>query len=246
MQIHIRIYGRLNDFISKENRQRSFIREIPETTTVKDLIEGCGVPHTEMDVILINGEPVHFNRQVADNDRVSVYPVFMKVDVPVELRLQKRSLHNPRFLADVNLGRLARYLRLAGFDTAYRNDAKDPELVEQMKREDRVLLTRDRRLLMNGAVEAGYFVRSDIPVRQLEEVFYRFDLYRQRDPFSRCSNCNHRLSKVEKEAVKERLLPKTKRYVDDFSQCPECRKVYWSGSHLDRLEPELQKLLFSD
>ncbi len=246
MLIHLRIYGRLNDFIPKKHRYQPFHREIPETTSVKDLIEGCGIPHTEIDLILLNSDPVGFDTRVEDGDQVSVYPVFMEIDIPADKRLQRSQLKDPKFLVDVNLGRLARYLRLAGFNTAYRNDASDPELIEQLLKEDRVLLTRDLRLLMHNAVQTGYLVRSDQPQIQLQEVFDRFNLYSQRAPFTRCSHCNHHLSKVDKTEVEERLLPKTKKYVDDFAQCSRCGKVYWSGSHLQRLEPAIQKLLLDD
>ncbi len=246
MIVYLRFYEELNDFLPRARRKKEFTREIPETTSVKDLIEGCGVPHTEVDLILVNGESVDFSRKVRDGDRVSVYPVFESLDISGAIRLQQRPLRNPRLLADVNLGKLARYLRMAGLDTAYRNDATDPELIEQMQREDRALLTRDRRLLMHAAVEKGYLVRSDQPTEQLEEVVHRFDLYSVLDPFSRCIHCNHKLNQVEKDAIRERLLPLTERYVDEFAQCPHCHKVYWSGSHRRRLDRKVKELLGVD
>jgi len=241
--IRVRFYEELNDFLLPHHRKREFVRSLPESTTTKDLIEGCRVPHTEVDFILVNGESVDFNRRVVDGDRVSVYPVFESLDIASETRLQERPLRNPRFLADVNLGKLARFLRMAGFDTAYRNDASDDELVEEMLREDRALLTRDRRLLMRRVVLKGYLVRSDQAAEQLEEVLRRFDLESAIQAFTRCMHCNATLEQVDKSEIMERLKPLTKRYYEDFSRCTGCERIYWRGSHRDRLDPKIRKIL---
>ncbi|MFO8029600.1 MAG: Mut7-C RNAse domain-containing protein [Cyclonatronaceae bacterium] len=241
--IYLRFYEELNDFLPPHRRKREFVRSIPEPTSVKDLIEGCQVPHTEVDLILVNGESSGFERLVRDGDRVSVYPVFESLDISPATRLQERPLRNPRFLVDVNLGKLARFLRMAGFDTAYRNDASDDELVEQMLREDRALLTRDRRLLMRRTIEKGYLVRSDHASEQLEEVLNRFDLWSAIRPFTRCMHCNSTLERVPKEKIIDRLKPLTRRYYDTFSQCAGCGRVYWKGSHRERLDPRLEAIL---
>ncbi|TVQ67032.1 MAG: twitching motility protein PilT [Balneolaceae bacterium] len=243
IHVRLRFYEELNDFLSPDRRKKEFERILPETTTVKDLIEGCGVPHTEVDLILLNGEPADFDRHVADGDRVSVYPVFESLDISDVTRLQERPLRAPRFLVDVNLGKLAGLMRMAGFDTAYRNDADDDELVEQMLEEDRALLTRDRRLLMRRAVHKGCLVRSDHPPEQLDEVIRRFDLAGLVRPFTRCMHCNGLLHPVDKEEVMHRLRPLTKKYYDTFSQCGGCRRVYWRGSHYERLDPKVRSLL---
>ena len=239
----MRFYEELNDFLPSHRRKREFVRSIPEPTSVKDLIEGCRVPHTEVDLILVNGESTGFERLVKDGDRVSVYPVFESLDISPATRLQERPLRNPRFLADVNLGKLARFLRMAGFDTAYSNDASDDELVEQMHLEDRALLTRDRRLLMRRVVLKGYLVRSDQAADQLEEVLRRFDLESAIQPFTRCMHCNATLEKVDKSEIADRLKPLTKRYYQDFSRCTGCGRIYWRGSHRDRLDPKIRKIL---
>ncbi len=243
LTVTLRFYEELNDFLNPGRRNSEFERQLPETTSVKDLIEGCQVPHTEVDMILVNGESSGFDRLVRDGDRVSVYPVFESLDISSATRLQERPLRDPRFLADVNLGKLARYLRMAGFDTSYRNDARDEELAEQMIRENRTLLTRDRRLLMRRVVEKGYLVRSDRPVDQLEEVMRRFDLAGKVAPFTRCMHCNGLLCPVPKEEVTQRLRPLTRKYYDSFSQCRQCERVYWKGSHRDRIDPRVQVLL---
>lgn len=239
----IRFYGDLAKLIPGKPSKYIIERTIPEPTSAKDLIEACGVPHTEVDLILIDNQPVDFSYLIEKNERISVYPVFCELEIPVSVRLQKRSITSPLFLADVNLGKLARYLRMAGFDTAYSNEAEDDELISQMQGEDRVLLTRDRKLLMRNAVKKGYWPRSDHPAEQFKEVLTRFDLIDEVIPFSRCINCNGVLQTVAKKDVINQLEPLTKKHFNRFSQCPDCKQIYWAGSHRDRLDPILEKIL---
>lgn len=247
LQVSIRFYGDLNELIYTDRKinpkTRSIERSLPGPTSAKDLIEGCGVPHTEVDLILVNGRSVKFSYLVRDKDRVSVYPFINSIDIPENNRLQQPTLSHPRFLVDVNLGKLARYMRMAGFDTAYRNDAEDGELIEQMLEEERALLTRDRDLLMYKVVEYGYLPRSDDAAEQLQEVLLRFDLFDDVDPYTRCPNCNGALQSVSKEEVLNQLEPLTKRYFDEFAQCPDCGQVYWAGSHRRRLDSRVKEIL---
>lgn len=243
LNVTLRFYGDLGDLISPNKSQRTVTRRLPGPTSVKDLIEGCGVPHTEVDLILIDGESVNFSELIQDGEHISVYPFFSSIELPDAERLQKPKLPNTRFLADVNLGKLARYLRMAGFDTAYRNDAEDEELIEQMLEENRALLTRDRDLLMYKVVQHGYLPRSDDAAEQLEEVLRRFDLFDDVKPYTRCPNCNGVLQSVSKEDVMDQLEPLTKRHFDDFAQCSDCGQVYWAGSHRRRLDPRINKIL---
>ncbi|WP_372638417.1 Mut7-C RNAse domain-containing protein [Fodinibius sp.] len=242
ISVTLRFYGDLNELLFTGCEETPFRRRLPGTTSVKDLIEGCGVPHTEVDLILIDGEPADFTRLIRGGEYVSVYPFFDSMPLPEADRLQQVPSHS-RFLADVNLGKLSRYLRMAGFDTAYRNDAGDADLIEQMQEELRVLLTRDRKLLMHKVVDQGYLPRSDDPAEQLLEVMRRFDLFEKVKPFSRCPHCNGVLQEVPKEEIIDRLEPLTKRHFDRFSQCPGCGQVYWAGSHRRRLDPRVRKVL---
>lgn len=244
IQPTIRFYGDLIDLVSVSRSNKRIIqRTLSDPTSVKDLIEGCGVPHTEVDFILMNGEPVDFSYRVTGDERISVYPFFNSLEIPESKRLQIAKPEKLLFLADVNLGKLAKLLRLAGFDTAYRNDASDSHLIEQMQEEHRILLTRDRKLLMRNAVKTGYLPRSDDPTEQLEEVFKRFDLFDEVQPYTRCVNCNGVLENVSKESVLDQLEPLTKKYFNEFSKCPKCGQVYWKGSHRDRLDPSVRQLL---
>ena len=211
--------------------------------TVKDAIEGLGVPHVEVDLILVNGVSVGFDHRLADGDRVSVYPVFESLDIGPVVRLREAPLRRPAFVADVHLRRLARFLRLLGFDVLHSNDFTDAQLVEISATEGRILLSRDRQLLKHGRVTHGYCVRSTDPVEQAGEVVRRFDLADSVRPFSRCPACNGCLKPVDKEVVADEIPPKTARWLDEYVRCDACGKLYWHGTHFDRLEDLIERIL---
>jgi uncharacterized protein with PIN domain len=243
IRVSLRFYGDLNDLLFGSFNGPIVKRHLPSPTSVKDLIEGCGVPHTEVDLILANNRPVDFSYIIEEDQQISVYPFFNHLDIPASERLQKPTLANHRFLADTNLGKLARYLRMSGFDTAYIREQSDKEIISQMLGEQRALLSRDRKLLMHKVIEYGYLPRSDDPAEQLREVCRRFDLFDDVNPFSRCPNCNGLLQSVSKEDVIDQLEPLTKRHFDTFSQCPDCGQIYWSGSHRRRLDPRVKEII---
>ena len=230
-----RFYAELNDFLPPARRQRPQTRRFDVPATVKDMIEALGVPHTEVDLILLNGSSVDFSHMVADGDRVSVYPVFEAFDITPVLRVRPEPLRHSRFVLDVHLGRLARHLRLLGFDALYRNDADDADLAAVAAGEGRILLTRDVGLLKRRSVTHGYYVRSTVPSDQAAEVVGRFDLAGQARPFTRCLACNGPLADVPKAAVADRLPPATRRQHHEFRACAGCGGVYWRGSHHRRL-----------
>lgn len=233
--ITIRFYAELNDHVPAERRQVAFGIEVAGGEPVGELIEGLGVQLSEVDLVLVNGRSVGFDRPLAAGDRVSVFPVFELLDITPVPAARPRPLRRTRFVLDVHLGRLATYLRLLGLDALYRNDFDDPELVRISVGEGRVLLTRDRGLLERRAVTHGYEVRQTSPRRQLTEVVARFDLRRQAVPFSRCLRCNERLRPVPREAVVDRLPPRIRQEQDEFRICPGCDRVLWRGSHYRRM-----------
>jgi uncharacterized protein with PIN domain/sulfur carrier protein ThiS len=226
-----RFYEELNDFLPPERRKVEFEHRFERRASVKDMIESLGVPHPEIELILVNGEPVDFSYIVADGDRISVYPVFETLDVSPLVRLREAPLRDPRFVVDCNLGRLARYLRLLGFDCLYHNGLTDDEVATLSQREGRIVLTRDRRLLHRKIITHGLFVRAERPREQVREVLRRLDLYELSRPYTRCARCNGLLERVDKQSVTARLQPKTRRYYDDFLQCRACGQIYWEGSH---------------
>jgi uncharacterized protein with PIN domain/sulfur carrier protein ThiS len=241
--IRLRFYAELNDFLPPALRGVDIDHELDRRASIKDMIEAFGVPHTEVEVILVNGRPVDFSYIVQDGDRISVYPVFESVDITPLLRLRPAPLRKPKFILDSNLGRLARYLRLLGLDCLYRNDYRDAEVARIASEQQRTVLTRDRTLLQRRIITHGYFVRAQQPRAQVREVLTRFDLYRQVAPFSRCTRCNGELQDVDKQAISERLEPKTRRYYDDFRICSECGQVFWQGSHHARMQQLVAALL---
>jgi uncharacterized protein with PIN domain len=190
-----------------------------------------GVPHTEVDLILVNSRSVGFAHRLADGDRVSVYPVFEAFDISPVSVVRPRPLRVVRFAADVHLGRLAGYLRLGGFDTLYRNDWDDRDLAETAAAEKRIVLTRDRGLLMRTAVTHGHLVRETRPRAQLSEVLERFDLWGSLRPFTRCSLCNSRVEAVPKADVVAELPPRTALHFQEFWRCSGCGRIYWQGAH---------------
>lgn len=241
-RVRFRFYEELNDFLPTELRKVAFDHEFDRRASVKDMIEALGVPHPEVELIIANGESVGFDYLVRDGDRIAVYPMFESLDVSPALRVRDRALRTPRFVLDVHLGTLARYLRLCGFDTLYRNDYGDAELARISAAEHRILLTRDRHLLKRCIVTQGYCVRRDAPREQLAEVFRRFDLAGAAAPFTRCACCNGLLEDVDKAAVVQRLEPLTRRHYDVFRQCRDCGHVYWRGSHVTSMEGRIEEL----
>jgi hypothetical protein len=238
-----RFYQELNDFLPAGQRGRSIDYFFDGNPGIKDPIEALGVPHTEVELIIVNGRSRGFDYQLRDGDRVAVYPVFESLDISPLVKIRSRPLRQVRFIADVHLGKLARYLRLLGFDTLYRNDYRDEEIVRQGVAQRRVILTRDRRLLYNAVITHGYYVRSVVPEEQVAEVVARFDLGGNIHPFHRCLHCNGLIEPVAKSAVLDRLEPLTARYYREFFQCASCGKLYWKGSHYHNLLDKLNRLL---
>jgi uncharacterized protein with PIN domain len=237
-----RFYAELNDHLAPGLRYRTQEKTFFVPGSVKDAIESFGVPHSEVELILINGESVEFSSLVRDGDRVAVYPVFESFDVSSKLRVRPQPLRDPRFVLDVHLGRLAGYLRMLGFDAAYANRASDPDLVRVSSEQKRILLTRDRGLLRHAAVTRGYWVREIDARRQAFEIVRRFDLARALRPFTRCMACNTALRSADKAAVLQRLPARAAELHDRFLECPGCGRVYWEGSHYRRMRQWIGEL----
>ncbi|MFC9789752.1 Mut7-C RNAse domain-containing protein [Rhodococcus sp. NPDC127528] len=237
-----RFYEELNDFLAPALRKRTFPHSFDGTPSVKDRIESLGVPHTEVDLVLVDGISVGFDRRLRGGERVAVYPVFERLDLTGVTRLRPRPLREPRFVLDVHLGRLASYLRLLGFDCRYRNDLDDDELLAISLAESRTLLTRDVGLLGRAALTHGAFVHETDPRRQLREVLDRFQLHSQTMPFTRCARCNGMLVPVGVEQVAGQVPAQVAREQTEFSRCPDCGRVYWPGGHQARLRRRLAEV----
>ena len=235
-----RFYEELNDLLRPELRKRSFDYAFTGSPAVKDAIEAIGVPHTEVDLVLIDGESVGFGRHLRDGDRVAVYPVFERLDIASLSRLRPRPLRESRFVLDVHLGTLARYLRLLGFDALYRNDYDDAEIVRLAHDQARIVLTRDRGLLKHRAVTRGRWIRSTQPSAQLSETLAAFDLAGNVRPFTRCAVCNGSLRPIGVRLAARLVPARIRERHSDFSRCASCARVYWPGTHTARIRSALR------
>ena len=237
-QCEFRFYEELNDFLAPSLRRRDFPHAFDGTPSVKDRIESLGVPHTEVDLILVDGEPAPFARRLHGGERAAVFPVFECFDVSGLAALRPHPLREPRFVLDVHLGRLASYLRLLGFDCLYRNDYTDDELIAVSRRDHRTVLTRDTGLLKRSDVTHGAFVHATEPRRQLREIVGRFQLETRIAPFTRCARCNAPVERIGREAAMDAPAGVV-HATADFSRCTGCGHLYWRGSHPSRLQERL-------
>lgn len=230
-----RFYEELNDFLPEQCRKRFLSYDFIGTPSIKDTIEAIGVPHAEIDLILVNGKSVGYDYLMRGGERVSVYPVFESFDITPVLHLRLKPLRDIKFVVDVNLGKLAYKLRLLGFDTLYKNDFIDSEIVKISLREKRIILTRDKGILKYTDVTHGYWLRSNDINKQVGEVVRRLQLAKDFRPFTRCSNCNGMLHPIDKPLLKDRLPGDTLQFFDVFMECRDCEQIYWRGSHYEKI-----------
>jgi uncharacterized protein with PIN domain len=233
-----RFYEELNDFLPEEKRKREFDYSCARAATVKNAIEALGVPHTEVELVLVNGKSVDYSYVIQDGDSVSVYPQFEALDVTALLKLRDKPLRHTRFIADAHLAGLAKYLRMLGFDTLYDASYRDAEIARIAKDEHRIVLTRDRALLMHKSITHGCYVRATNSMEQVKEIVSRLDLYRSFQPFTRCLRCNEELEEADRRSLHGRAPPE----YDRFWKCARCDHVYWQGSHWQRMREVIDEL----
>jgi uncharacterized protein with PIN domain len=238
-RVSLSFHGDLSFFLKREERNCVVNRVLSHKSSVKDVIESCGVPHPEIDLILCDGRPVDFAFQLESEAAIDVFPI--TTELFPECRLQDRDVST--FVADGHLGKLVRGLRLLGIDVSYCHDATDKQLLETAIRENRALLTRDRPLLMHKVVKSGYFPRSQNPFEQIVEVIRRFSLAQKVKPFVRCLRCNGLLGSASKESLLPQLEPLTRLYYQDFLKCSQCGRAYWRGSHMAKLHKRLEMIM---
>lgn len=234
MSAQFQFYGELNFFLPPHRRAVKFYHCYPQSASIKDMIESLGVPHPEIEAIIVNGRGVDFHYLVQNGDRIGVYPI--SATPPQSLALRPPLPHAYRFLLDVHLGKLATSLRMLGFDCLYRNNYDDPELAATSHAANRILLTRDRGLLKRKIVTYGYYIRATKPKQQLVEVIRRFALLGKIKPLQRCLKCNGELRAVDKHQVIEQLPTHTRQHIDQFYRCSNCQQVYWRGSHYQAIQ----------
>jgi uncharacterized protein with PIN domain len=242
IKIYVRFYEELNDFLPTHLSKKILKKELVFPTSVKDLVESFNVPHTEVDLILVNGQSVSFDYKIADQDHVSVYPVFESFDISPVKHLQNKPLRNPRFFAEKYLWKLTRQLRLLGINTIYDATLTNNQIIERVAKNKEILLTRSVQQLMHGKITRGYCIRSDKSFDQTVEVIKRFDLRRLMLPFSRCMLCNGPIVTILKKDIQRYLEPNTKLVYHEYYTCTDCQQVYWKGSHYQRLQQFVNRI----
>ena len=241
-QATFRFYEELNDFLAPERRRREFACRCARAATTKHMIEALGVPHTEVELVLVNGESVDFHQLLADGDRVAVFPKFEALDITPLLRVRQQPLRDTRFVADAHLGGQSHLLRMTGFDTLYDNHYQDDEIERIALAQGRVVLTRDRELLKRRGITHGCYVHALRSERQLREVFDRLDLARSARPFTRCLSCNAPLRPIDAVQAAPLVPPRVRAHHDRFVCCDGCGRIFWEGSHWRRMHAMLAAL----
>jgi uncharacterized protein with PIN domain/sulfur carrier protein ThiS len=242
-KVTLRFYEELNDFLPKHRRKTDFEAPFRGKRSIKDMIESLGVPHTEIDLILVNGKSVDLNYILRDGDRISVYPVFESLNITQVTRLRKVPLRRTRFIADINLGDIVKYMRVLGFNVFFDPLLTPREIIGISNAENRIILTRSRKLLKFKEVSYGIFLRPGTAPEQIKRIIEYLDIKDNIKLFSRCLVCNTPLKSVSKEKILNKIPPKTKEFCDEYVCCPSCDKIYWKGTHFKNMKKVVRQIL---
>jgi len=238
--IYIRLFAGLNYFVPEPLKQKNIRLTVFGKPSVKDVNESIGVPHTEFEMVTLNGEPTEIDKHVEENDQLVVYPPFCQLPINESDVSQNMELFPFRFVLDVHLGKLAAMLRLLGFNSVYNNKLQDNEIIEIAITENRIILSRDLGIFKHSKVKRGYFPRSQDPKIQIKEVVDRYGLNEYVKPFSRCIKCNGELMPIDKALIQHKIQEKTNLYYKEFYTCKNCNNTYWKGSHYDNMKELVQ------
>lgn len=222
----------------------NLVYPLTRRASIKDILEAIGIPHPEVGSIFKNSEEVDFTYIPQVNDKFNIFYHKLPVDFSQSSRLRPARLGEFKFICDVNVGKLALLLRMLGYDTYYHSFLEDEKIAFWASVEKRIVLTKDINLLKRKQVHFGYLVRAIDPDEQLKEVSKVFGLKPQR-VFKRCLLCNALLKPIAKKDIVHLLEPKTKKYFNKFYFCFNCKKIYWPGSHLERMKERLLKSGFT-
>lgn len=240
---YFRVYGPLNDFLPALLRQRVFALAYKTPIKIEEVLESIGIPRSEVALILVNSEPENHEYKIQENDYLSIYPVFESFDISAIAVNGQINIENPRFILDSHLGKLAKYLRMLGFDTLYENNYDDKYIIETGHSEKRIILTRDKLLLQSKDVLDGYYVRAVEKHEQLREVVRKFSLVNKFKSFTRCMTCNSELIPKGKNEIGHRVEQEILKVFNDYFYCSTCNKVFWKGSHFERMEKLILSLI---
>lgn len=231
-------------FLSKDRAQNRITVFLGRNASVKDIIESCGIPHTEIGKIMYNGKEVDFCHIPQQKGLLQVQAIVPPFDVRKASFLRPTPMDSIRFAADANVIRLGKLMLLLGFDTLLCQNGSDSDIAETAKKENRIILTRDTHLLKRKKNIYGRRVRADLPDDQLSETIRFFGLETQIAFCSRCTICNKKLEQRNKEDILHLLEPKTRLYFHRFFGCPGCGKIFWQGSHCDHMRQKFSCLGF--
>ncbi len=240
---YFRFYEELNDFLPEAKKKKRILYTFFGKPTLKDTIESFGIPHTEIDLLIVNGKSEAFEYHIKKGDDIAVYPIFESFDITPIIRLRPKPLRKIKFILDIQLGKLAQNLRLLGFDSFYNNTMTDENIVENSIKDKRIILTRDIGLLKRKIVTHGYWIRNTNPNLQTIEIINRFDIKNLIDSFTRCMKCNGELVNQDKKLIENQLQSKTIKYYNKFFRCKNCGKIYWQGSHYTKMIQKIDKWL---
>jgi uncharacterized protein with PIN domain len=238
-----RAYGTLNDFIPAGLKQKTFSLAFKTPITVGEVAESIGIPLSEIKLVLVNSETVDYSKRLKENDFISLYPAFEQINISPVSGAMGRDKEFPSFILDAHLGKLAKYLRMLGFDTLYQNNYIDRQIIDIAADEGRMILTRDKILLKSKEAQQGYYVRAIEKHEQLKEIVGKFGLAGKFRSFTRCMMCNAEMEKKSKVEVLDKIDAGTARIFSEFLYCPGCDKVFWKGSHFERKEKLILSLL---
>ena len=221
--VQVRVDPDLRFLLPARHRGGTVTVPVDGNATIGHVAESLGLPRTEIGELLVAGTTAPASARANPGDVIEVRPV-----------ARPQPVDAPRFVLDVHFGTLARRMRLLGIDTAYRNDADDPELVVQANAENRVLLTQDRGLLRRRALSQGAYVRGGSTGEQLADVLSRFAP--PLAPWTRCPACTGELKPAAKDEIEHLLQPGTQAAFTEFSRCAGCGRPYWRGAHAGKLD----------
>ncbi|MDP4291607.1 MAG: Mut7-C RNAse domain-containing protein [Bacteroidota bacterium] len=242
-RISFRFYEELNNYLPDEKRKVWFEYAFPGSISMEEALHQLKIPVDEVDLILVNQQSRGFEYLLQEGDRVSVYPVFESFDISGVSKVREKPLRNPKFICDVHLGRLCKYLRMLGWDTLYSNRYTPDKIIAVSGQEGRIILSRNQLLTRHKKVTRSYWVQSSDPLEQIEDLIENLDLSNETQPLTRCLNCNHRIVPVTKQEILHRLQPRTKQYFEEFFICPVCDQIYWKGTHFEHMSDFINQII---
>ena len=148
-----------------------------------------------------------------------------------------------KFIADAMLGRLARWLRILGYDVSYESSISDNDLIARAIHERRIILTMDKKLTERESAKNSLLVNSPFYKEQLKQVITQYNIDYKSGIFTRCLVCNGLLEPVAKEKIKDKVPPYVYLTQDEFDICPQCGRIYWSGTHRTKMLEMLDRIL---